>query len=168
MLIGILSDTHISKDMDFKPLINKLKKAFDGVELIIHAGDVCNIDFIVELEKIAPIEVVCGNSDDNTIRNKYLPFKVLSMNQLKIGISHEEISASLISQEKLNIVISGHTHIPEIREEPSILFLNPGSTTQPKPPPIRKMYQKQRPAMPTVILLEIDKEFSSAYIDSFK
>lgn len=168
MLIGVLSDTHITEKSESEILFNKIKSAFQDVDMIIHAGDVCTIDFINLLKQISPIEAVCGNSDDATIRNMYPPFKIITLEGTRIGISHESMSPSIIKEENLKIVINGHTHIPSISEEPGVLYLNPGSPTLPRAPPLHEMYQKQRAALPTVIILELNDEFSSAYIYSFK
>ncbi|MHA1339673.1 MAG: metallophosphoesterase family protein [Promethearchaeota archaeon] len=168
MLIGIISDTHIEANMDYYGLMDKLKKAFNEVDLIIHAGDVCNEKFLEDLRKIAPVECVCGNSDDSTIKNKYSPFKIIEIDNVKIGICHEGISESVIKQEDLKIIIQGHTHIPEIKEDKGYLILNPGSTTFPKSPPIKRLYQRQRPPYPSVIILTIEEGISSAYLYSFK
>ena len=56
MLIGILSDTH-------GLLRQEVIDGFEGVDHIIHAGDIDNKQFIDRLEEIAPITVVRGNAD---------------------------------------------------------------------------------------------------------
>ena len=59
----------------------------------------------------------------------------------------------------------------EIYEKPGILFLNPGSVSLPKSPPVKKssiITYKKRPAVPTVIILNIEDELISVYILSFK
>src|SRR6266496_2061356 len=56
MKIGVISDTHNF----FDPQIPKL---FKDVEHIIHAGDVGTTAIISELEKIAPVTAVTGNTD---------------------------------------------------------------------------------------------------------
>ena len=170
MHIGIISDTHFSRSSDFNGLITKLRNnIFDEVELIIHAGDVTNIAFIKKLEEIAPVEAVCGNVDDSTIYEKYETYKSLKIKNIKIGISHKLPNQSFIEQEKLKIVISGHTHVPSIKEnENGVLLLNPGSPTSPRIPPMNRMYQYQRLATPSVIILNIDDETSSAFIVSFR
>jgi len=56
MKIGVISDTHDYLD----PLILQL---FQGVDHIIHAGDVGMQIIIFELEQIAPTTAVIGNTD---------------------------------------------------------------------------------------------------------
>ena len=56
MKIGLISDTHGY----FNP---ELRNIFNDVELILHAGDIGAEDIIKELEKLAPVRAVHGNTD---------------------------------------------------------------------------------------------------------
>lgn len=168
MEIGIISDTHLSANTDYTNLFSRLEEAFADVELIIHAGDVSNIKFINDLEKIAQVEAVVGNTDDETIHERFTTFSKIEILGKNIGIMHEIPSFSFIKQEQLNILITGHTHAPIIKEyyelEHGVLHLNPGSPIQPRAPPMNKRYQVQRRPLPTVIILDLTEEISSAYI----
>ncbi|MHA1820176.1 MAG: metallophosphoesterase family protein [Promethearchaeota archaeon] len=169
MQIGIISDTHLSKNADSSKLMDKIKEIFEGVELIIHAGDVTNKKILDELSEIATVIAVAGNMDDPSIYNMYGSFKIIELFNKRIAISHIEPSISLLKAENIDICVSGHTHVPQIREDPEgILFLNPGSPTQPRTPPPHKMYRYKRKAMPSVIILELDEEYSGAFIYTFK
>lgn len=54
--IGIISDTH--------GLVRpEVYEAFEGVDLILHAGDIGSLDVIIELEPVAPVRAVVGNID---------------------------------------------------------------------------------------------------------
>ena len=57
MKLGLISDTHDYLD----PRIPEL---FAGVDHILHAGDVGRPLLIVELEQIAPVTAVTGNTDE--------------------------------------------------------------------------------------------------------
>ena len=57
MRIGVISDTHNY----FDPQIPKL---LAGVEHILHAGDIGLPSILVELQEIAPVTAVWGNTDD--------------------------------------------------------------------------------------------------------
>jgi hypothetical protein len=57
MKIGVISDTHNF----FDPRISRL---FAGVEHILHAGDIGLPRIILDLEQIAPVTAVSGNTDD--------------------------------------------------------------------------------------------------------
>lgn len=56
MKIGVVSDTHGFFDA-------RLAELWAGVELILHAGDVGNLEVLEELERIAPVLAVKGNVD---------------------------------------------------------------------------------------------------------
>ena len=56
MRIGVISDTHAFLD----PRVEKL---FAGVDHILHAGDVGPHMLLHELEAIAPVTAVVGNTD---------------------------------------------------------------------------------------------------------
>ena len=60
MVLGILADTQIP----FTPCqMMALKKAFKGVQLILHAGPLGNLKILDQLSNIAPTQAVCGNAD---------------------------------------------------------------------------------------------------------
>ena len=76
MRIGVISDTHNY----FDPAIPKI---FEGVDHILHAGDVGLMTIIYELESIAPVTAVFGNTDTD------LPIKETEVIELggKLGLS---------------------------------------------------------------------------------
>ena len=55
--IGIISDTHNFLDP-------KIATLFAGVDHILHGGDIGLPRIILELEVIAPVTAVAGNTDD--------------------------------------------------------------------------------------------------------
>src|SRR2546423_13870128 len=55
--IGVISDTHVPH---FKKLPEVIWEHFDGIELIIHAGDLSVLAVLNELEAIAPVVAVTG------------------------------------------------------------------------------------------------------------
>ena len=69
--IGVISDTHVPH---FKKLPEAIWEHFDGVELIIHAGDLSVLSVIAELETIAPVVAVQGNVEEDEVMLK-LPIK---------------------------------------------------------------------------------------------
>ncbi|MBN2154759.1 MAG: metallophosphoesterase family protein [Candidatus Lokiarchaeota archaeon] len=168
MEIGIISDTHLDSTANYSGLYKRIEQAFAEVDLILHAGDITNIAFINDLERIAPVEAVAGNVDDSTIHERFATFRKLELYHKNIGLIHIMPSFSFVKQENLDILISGHTHIPLIKEfyelNHGFLYLNPGSPTHPKAPPLNTRYQVQRKPLPTVIILDLDEELSSAYI----
>ncbi|MFX1487551.1 MAG: metallophosphoesterase family protein [Promethearchaeota archaeon] len=171
MKLGIISDTHITKNTDegqISSLINQLNKIFEDTDKIVHAGDVCERFLLDELEKIAPIICVRGNEDK--IKELEL-FAKFSASRYKIGVIHilPENVDGFVDEHNLNIVIFGHTHIPLIKGTSyNALLLNPGSPTRPKTPPQKPGFLKPV-ARPSVITLNIDEnDVLSTFIVTLK
>ena len=82
MIIGVLSDTH---SLNIPP---QLIERFKSVDLIIHAGDICDLPTLKLLKKIAPTKAVQGNMDEMAVK-KELPLKeIIVCDNLKIGVTH--------------------------------------------------------------------------------
>jgi putative phosphoesterase len=127
MKIGILSDTHSY----FDP---RLPEFFDGVEHIIHAGDIGDGAVLDQLKKIAPVTAVLGNSDDD------LELKETEIAQLDgrtFLIQHivnprglgEPLKARIARTEP-DVVVFGHTHRPFCQIIGGILYFNPGHASK--------------------------------------
>jgi hypothetical protein len=172
MRYGIISDTHIKdiNDEKAKQLIKALKKAFHNVDEIIHAGDISNLDFIKELNKIAPVKFIAGEHDKFTDPKRFLK---IENPQYNIGVIHELPSniEEFSKRENLigGILIHGHTHTPLIKGTKfNTLLLNPGSPTFPKAP--EKIAGFKEPiARKSVLSLEINqKGIIKAFIINLK
>ncbi len=61
MRIGLITDTHIPDAAGELPA--RIAEIFDGVDLILHAGDVYQSSVLDELERIAPVLVALGDDD---------------------------------------------------------------------------------------------------------
>ena len=130
--IGVISDTHIP---ELKQLPPAIWEHFDGVERIIHAGDLSVLRVIAELETIAPVVAVQGNIEEEEVVRK-LPIKrEVVVGHCRIGIVHilgdSATRVRLARQEFPNarVVVFGHSHIPWNEEHDGQLLFNPGSAT---------------------------------------
>ena len=113
MIIGVLSDTHSLNIPD--PIIDRFK----SVDLIIHAGDICDLHTLKLLRKIAPTKAVQGNMDELLVK-KELPLKeIIICDGLKIGVTHGHVgdtrealknAMSAFKDDKMDVVIFGHSH----------------------------------------------------------
>ncbi len=160
MKLGILSDTHVTKDFDKHELfllINQLKEAFKDADEIVHAGDISEDFFLNQIKEIAPVRCVRGNLDTIKGLREFTKFTVSCYN---IGIKHilPENLEEFAKNHDLNILIFGHTHVPIIKGTNfNLLLLNPGSPTKPKAPIERPGFLKPK-ARPSVMTLSIDKD----------
>ncbi|MFH1367881.1 MAG: metallophosphoesterase family protein [Elusimicrobiota bacterium] len=137
--IGVIADTHYVPYKAAGFPLDKIKEIFDKTSLIIHAGDLTNLNMLEMLEDIAPVEAVCGNMDSFEVSMRVPKKKTVNCGGKNIGIIHgfgspEEFPQKLFgyfSGEKLDILIFGHTHLPFNKKVSGILCFNPGSPVKP-------------------------------------
>jgi putative phosphoesterase len=127
--VGILSDNH----GDWPPHI---AESLAGVDAIIHAGDIGPYRLVLDMEAIAPTTAVLGNTDGDMPINESA---VVMLDGKKFFVQHivdpHRLQASLRERLKRiepDVVVFGHTHMPFCETIGGILFLNPGSVTQPR------------------------------------
>ena len=127
--VGILSDNH----GDWPPHI---AESLAGVDAIIHAGDIGPYKLVLDMEAIAPTTAVLGNTDGDMPINETA---VVTLDGKKFFVQHivdpHRLQASLRERLKRiepDVVVFGHTHMPFCETLVDILFLNPGSVTQPR------------------------------------
>lgn len=131
MRIGVISDTHNYLDP-------KIPELFAGVGHILHAGDVGLPWILQELEEIAPVIAVSGNTDDPALR--YAPVKSVEIAGRKFFIQHivrpHDLAEALqqrLARERPEVVVFGHTHQRCCESLNGVLYFNPGYAGQPKP-----------------------------------
>jgi putative phosphoesterase len=153
MRIGLISDTHIP--VAAKELWPQIFEAFNGVDLIMHGGDLMIPDVIDWLDEIAPVMAVEGNGDYTGWERSIAPTdprlseaKVLKVDShsgqaLRIGLVHDfqlpeaPPLRTMDSQMKhhfggpVNVIVRGSTHAAEITSIKGVLVVNPGSTAFP-------------------------------------
>lgn len=123
-VIGLVSDTHGM----VRPSVFA---ALAGVDLILHAGDVGPDDVLTELEAIAPVRAVFGNTDapDNPRHAREL---IIDIGGVSIHVSHgHEVGsptpAKLLAVYPQQVLVYGHTHRQLISEAGGRLVINPGA-----------------------------------------
>src|SRR2546423_7905554 len=122
--IGIISDTHNFLDP-------KISKLFAGVDHILHGGDIGLPWVIMELESIAPVTAVLGNTDDGGLQFKQT--ELVELAGRKFLLHHivnpralADPLKSRIARGKPDVVIFGHTHKPFSETIAGTLYFNPG------------------------------------------
>ncbi|MHA1106450.1 MAG: metallophosphoesterase family protein [Promethearchaeota archaeon] len=168
---GIISDTHITENDDvtkINALIYELKRVFNDVDQIIHAGDICSKNFLNNLNTIAPTISVRGHDDNIKDLDRFIKF---SAGKYNIGVIHEQPNdlEVFFKSKEIHILIIGHTHQPFIKGTKfNTLLINPGSPTNPKAPPQKRGFDKPI-ARPSVITMSIDEnDILSTYIINLK
>jgi putative phosphoesterase len=136
MKIGVISDTHIPIRANDIP--SKLLEAFKNVDMIIHAGDLVELNVLDALKAICrDVKAVWGNMDPSEVK-KYLPEKqIVTAGKYRIGVTHGSGSPAYLIEtvndvfkdDKVDIIIFGHSHYPVNEKRGRILYFNPGSLT---------------------------------------
>jgi putative phosphoesterase len=120
-IIGVISDTH-------GLLRDKALKLLDGVDHIIHAGDIGKPEIVTRLESIAPVAAIRGNIDVDPWALRYPETLRLTLFGHSIFVNHDRKElTSRASDEGIDMVISGHSHRPSIETIDGVIYLNPGS-----------------------------------------
>ena len=120
-------------------------RVLSGAELIVHAGDFVAQSVVVELEELAPVGAVHGNADDSALKAALPERRVLEAAGLRIGIVHEPGPRAARAQRLLgwfpecDVVVYGHTHLPEVVRHGARWVVNPGSPTERRRAPSRTM-----------------------------
>lgn len=131
--IGVISDTH-------GLLRPEAIRALEGSDIILHAGDVGDARILERLGEIAPVHAVHGNTDAGEVRSA-LPATAMVDLAAADGrpgdagppgplayVLHDLLDLDLDpAAAGVGMVVSGHTHRPEIREREGVLYLNPGA-----------------------------------------
>jgi uncharacterized protein len=124
MLIGLISDTH---DM-LRPQVHA---ALAGVELILHAGDVGDDAILDELETIAPVLAVYGNTDAPG-RSRLAESVDRTLGGVRVHVSHgHEVGSPtperLVQRYDADVIVYGHTHRQLVTRVGAQLVVNPGA-----------------------------------------
>jgi uncharacterized protein len=123
--LGLISDTHGL----LRPSVHP---AFAGVDVILHAGDVCGDDILYELRLIAPVHAVGGNCDVPGDPNLPPVFEHTFENvRLHMNHGHElgrpKPDQLLEAYPDADVIIYGHTHRQLVFEAGGRTVVNPGA-----------------------------------------
>jgi hypothetical protein len=135
MRVGVISDTHLGAAAVKLP--DALVSGLRGVDLILHAGDWVSPHVVALVEAIAPVESVAGNNDGPDIASRFGYSKRLELGGVRIGLVHgdgfrkttAERALDTFADDAPDVVVFGHSHIPERRQVGRTLLFNPGSPT---------------------------------------
>jgi uncharacterized protein len=129
--IGLISDTH-------GKLRPEVFDHFRGVDRILHGGDIGDLEILVALGAISPVDAVFGNTDGFAIRASVPEMVERELEGRSILLVHghqlgaptpERLAAAYPAAD---IVVFGHTHRPANANIAGRLFLNPGGAGAPR------------------------------------
>lgn len=136
--IGLVADTHMPPN-DPKTMA-LMEKAFAGVDLILHAGDIVTLSVLDWLETIAPVYAAIGNNDVMLPPDRRLKkYHALEVDGVSIGVFHiyepyDWPPARFVKhyygiESPPDVLVVGDTHFEVVEERDGVLVINPGSPT---------------------------------------
>ena len=154
MRILVISDSHGRND-DVSGVIRQV----GPIDTLIHCGDVERGDDYIRSLVDCPVYMVAGNNDYNLD----LPPKIITkIGNYRVMIVHGhtyhvyrgvDYLKRAALEEKVDVVMFGHTHVPFIDIGHTLTILNPGSLS----------YPRQASRKPTFLLMEIDENGQAHY-----
>ena len=126
MRLGVISDTH-------GLLRPEVFDAFEGVDHILHAGDVGNPGILSDLKALAPVTAVYGNTDGVELRRMLPQVATLDLDGFDIVVTHGDQLGSPTPEAlqsafpDAQIIVYGHTHRPLLTlVDVVVTVMNPG------------------------------------------
>jgi|SRR5690348_6308252 putative phosphoesterase len=120
--LGLISDTH-------GLLRPEACAQLEGVDHIIHAGDIGRSEVIAGLREIAPTTAIRGNIDAGAAwAHDYPATARVTLGDRSIYVLHNLDDLDLDpAAAGIDVVVSGHSHRPKIETVGGVLYINPGS-----------------------------------------
>lgn len=126
MRIGLISDTHGRLRPEVFP-------HFEGVELILHAGDIGDSSILAELSVIAPVRAVLGNTDGFDLGASVPELQTMELEGHVVVVTHGHQLGSptprllRAAHPDADVIVFGHTHRSLIERQDGVLIVNPGA-----------------------------------------
>ena len=145
----VISDTHGRTDN-----LDKILPLVKPLDQLIHLGDVGRDVEYIEVIAECPCCFVSGNNDFYSTLPRE---RLIKLNGVPVFLTHghyyyvnsrKDYVRSAAIQRGARIALFGHTHVPYLEEDNTILVANPGSLSLPR----------QADACPTYMLLYIAED----------
>jgi len=126
MRLGVIADTH-------GLLRPEVFDVFRQVDHIVHGGDLGPLDLLSELESLAPVTAVYGNTDGFEVRARLPQVARIELDGFRIVVTHGD-QFGVPTPEKVQrafpdaeILVFGHTHRPVLTlVDVVVTVMNPG------------------------------------------
>jgi putative phosphoesterase len=126
MRLGVIADTH-------GLLRPEVFEVFEDVDHILHAGDIGPLELLTELETLAPVTAVYGNTDGWDLRSRLPQVAQLELDGFRVVVTHGDQLGSPNAQKlhtafpDAEILVFGHTHRPLLTlVDVVVTVINPG------------------------------------------
>lgn len=119
--IGLVSDTH-------GLLRPQVLEALAGCRELLHGGDIGGPQILDALQQLAPVTAVRGNNDQQPWAQAIPDTVQREVDGIRILMVHDLKTLSIDpTEQRIDVVVAGHSHKPSIVERDGVLHVNPGS-----------------------------------------
>lgn len=132
MRLGVISDTH-------GMLRPEVFEVFREVDHVLHGGDVGRPDLLTELEALAPVTAVFGNTDGFELRARLPQVAEVELDGFSIVVTHGDQFGSPTPAKlheafpRAEIIVFGHSHRPLLElVDKTVTVMNPGGAGAPR------------------------------------
>jgi hypothetical protein len=137
MRILVISDTHIPTESEKLPVV--IEQEARKCDCCLHCGDFVSYSVFESLSKLTKTYGVCGNMDEEEVRDK-LPLKsIIKLDDVTLGLIHGRGNPANILNyirsefsddfDAVDIFVFGHSHNPLNKKIEGKFYFNPGSPT---------------------------------------
>jgi len=112
---------------------------FREVDHILHGGDVGEGGLVVELQSVAPVTAVYGNTDDLGMRARLPQVAEIELDGFLVVVTHGDQLGSPTPAKlhaafpRAEIIVYGHTHKPLLElVDKTVTVMNPGGAGAPR------------------------------------
>jgi putative phosphoesterase len=142
--LAIISDTHLPRGARAIPdeCLDRCREA----DAILHAGDLINVMVLEFLRELGPpVHAIYGNVDGEAVRRVLPAIFERDFEGVRIGMTHDagpvggRLERMRAAFPRCDVVIFGHTHMPEHRAHDGFQIFNPGSPTERRRAPAHTM-----------------------------
>jgi putative phosphoesterase len=112
---------------------------FRDVDHILHGGDVGQWEVVIELQSVAPVTAVYGNTDNLDMRAKLPQVAEIELDGFRIVVTHGDQLGSPTPAKlheafpRAEIIVYGHTHKPLLElVDKTVTVMNPGGAGAPR------------------------------------
>ncbi|WP_027185892.1 metallophosphoesterase family protein [Desulfovibrio inopinatus] len=137
MRIAVISDTHMADpDAWFDQFYTN---HLEPVDALIHCGDITGSGIYNYLQNHRQFYAVAGNMDAFGIGSELPATLTLTLSDKKVGVAHGfgygersslGFSVAAAFGEDYDLILYGHTHMPEIVRKGTTTIINPGTLRQ--------------------------------------
>ena len=124
MIVALISDSH-------GQLPPAVFERLEGVDLILHLGDLGPVGLLADLAAIAPVQAVAGNVD--APGHPELPARRrLTLAGLPLLLRHEPWDAGELALSPVGLYLHGHIHQPRLERIGRAWVCCPGAVRNPR------------------------------------